>query len=142
MWLWPSRPPTPPRTLCTRPPSCSAHSAHRSGSASCGSSRTAAVRSTSWSPQHLRVLRAARLVVGTRHARAVEYSLTDHHVAHIVLDALRHVQEDDPARDDSAHDDSAHDDSAHDDPAHEERAGPGSSTPATTLPGTPGTPSG
>jgi ArsR family transcriptional regulator, zinc-responsive transcriptional repressor len=92
--------------------------------------------------QHLRVLRAARLVVGTRHARAVEYSLTDHHVAHIVLDALRHVQEDDPARDDSAHDDSAHDDSAHDDPAHEERAGPGSSTPATTLPGTPGTPSG
>jgi DNA-binding transcriptional ArsR family regulator len=43
--------------------------------------------------QHLRVLRTSRLVVGRRHARAVEYSLTDHHIAHIVLDAIRHVQE-------------------------------------------------
>ena len=43
--------------------------------------------------QHLRVLRTSRIVVGHRRARAVEYSLTDDHIAHIVLDALRHVQE-------------------------------------------------
>jgi ArsR family transcriptional regulator, zinc-responsive transcriptional repressor len=44
--------------------------------------------------QHLRVLRTSRLVVAHRRARSVEYSLADEHVAHIVLDALRHVQED------------------------------------------------
>src|SRR6202011_1641188 len=43
--------------------------------------------------QHLRVLRTSRLVVARRRARTVEYSLADEHVAHIVLDALRHVQE-------------------------------------------------
>src|SRR4051794_30391861 len=44
-------------------------------------------------PQHLRVLRTPRLVGGRRRARAVEYSLTDEHIARIVQDALRHVGE-------------------------------------------------
>jgi DNA-binding transcriptional ArsR family regulator len=43
--------------------------------------------------QHLRVLRAARIVSTRREAREIEYSLTDEHVAHIVLDAIRHAQE-------------------------------------------------
>ncbi|MFD5111339.1 ArsR/SmtB family transcription factor [Streptomyces sp. NPDC058391] len=43
--------------------------------------------------QHLRVLRATRIVSARRHAREVEYSLTDDHVAHLVLDAIRHAQE-------------------------------------------------
>jgi DNA-binding transcriptional ArsR family regulator len=43
--------------------------------------------------QHLRVLRGARLVRGTRRGREVAYELTDEHVAHIVLDALTHVRE-------------------------------------------------
>lgn len=43
--------------------------------------------------QHLRVLRTSRLVVGQRRARAVEYSLTDDHIARIVLDALQHARE-------------------------------------------------
>ncbi|MBX3029846.1 MAG: helix-turn-helix transcriptional regulator [Chloroflexi bacterium] len=43
--------------------------------------------------QHLRVLRAMRLVRGDRQGREVVYHLTDDHVAHIAKDALRHVQE-------------------------------------------------
>jgi DNA-binding transcriptional ArsR family regulator len=43
--------------------------------------------------QHLRVLRASRIVTTRREAREIEYSLTDDHVAHIVLDAIRHAQE-------------------------------------------------
>src|ERR671931_2285191 len=43
--------------------------------------------------QHLRVLRTSRLVIGHRRARAVEYSLADDHIAHIVSDALEHVGE-------------------------------------------------
>jgi DNA-binding transcriptional ArsR family regulator len=43
--------------------------------------------------QHLRVLRASRIVIARRQAREVEYSLADDHVAHIVLDAIRHVGE-------------------------------------------------
>lgn len=43
--------------------------------------------------QHLRVLRASRIVQARRQAREIEYSLTDEHVAHIVLDAIRHAQE-------------------------------------------------
>ncbi|MGW6602226.1 ArsR/SmtB family transcription factor [Streptomyces sp. NPDC055036] len=43
--------------------------------------------------QHLRVLRATRIVSARRQAREVEYSLTDDHVARIVLDAIRHAQE-------------------------------------------------
>jgi DNA-binding transcriptional ArsR family regulator len=41
--------------------------------------------------QHLRVLRAAGLVVGERRHREVHYALVDPHVGHIVRDALEHV---------------------------------------------------
>ena len=43
--------------------------------------------------QHLRVLRAAHIVVTRRIAREIEYSLVDDHIAHIVLDAIRHTAE-------------------------------------------------
>jgi DNA-binding transcriptional ArsR family regulator len=43
--------------------------------------------------QHLRVLRTSRIVTTRRQAREIEYSLADDHVAHIVLDAIRHTQE-------------------------------------------------
>jgi DNA-binding transcriptional ArsR family regulator len=43
--------------------------------------------------QHLRVLRTSRIVTARRQARETRYTLTDDHVAHIVLDAIRHVQE-------------------------------------------------
>jgi DNA-binding transcriptional ArsR family regulator len=43
--------------------------------------------------QHLRVLRGSRIVTARRHAREIEYSLADEHVAHIVLDAIRHAAE-------------------------------------------------
>jgi DNA-binding transcriptional ArsR family regulator len=43
--------------------------------------------------QHLRVLRAAHIVTARREAREIEYTLTDAHIAHIVLDAIRHSQE-------------------------------------------------
>jgi ArsR family transcriptional regulator, zinc-responsive transcriptional repressor len=43
--------------------------------------------------QHLRVLRTSRIVTARRHAREIEYSLTDEHVAHIVMDAIRHATE-------------------------------------------------
>lgn len=43
--------------------------------------------------QHLRVLRGARLVVGRRVGKEVRYSLSDNHVAHIVIDALAHAEE-------------------------------------------------
>jgi DNA-binding transcriptional ArsR family regulator len=43
--------------------------------------------------QHLRVLRAARLVAVERRGREAAYSLVDEHVAHIVADAIRHTEE-------------------------------------------------
>jgi DNA-binding transcriptional ArsR family regulator len=43
--------------------------------------------------QHLRVLRTSRIVAARRQARETRYTLTDDHVAHIVLDAIRHAQE-------------------------------------------------
>lgn len=43
--------------------------------------------------QHLRVLRAARLVVGQRVGKEVRYALIDNHVSHIVVDALAHARE-------------------------------------------------
>jgi len=43
--------------------------------------------------QHLKVLRAARLVDTSRRGREVTYTLVDGHVAHIVRDAIRHVGE-------------------------------------------------
>ena len=44
--------------------------------------------------QHLRVLKAAGVVQGDRHGREVLYSLVDDHLAHIVVDAVAHVEED------------------------------------------------
>ena len=41
--------------------------------------------------QHLRVLRAAGLVIGERRHRQVDYRLVDAHVAHIVQAALAHA---------------------------------------------------
>lgn len=46
--------------------------------------------------QHLKVLRAARVVTASRRAREVVYTLSDEHVSHIMLDALRHSQEERP----------------------------------------------
>jgi ArsR family transcriptional regulator, zinc-responsive transcriptional repressor len=43
--------------------------------------------------QHLRVLRSSRIVAARRQAREIEYTLTDDHVAHIVMDAIRHAGE-------------------------------------------------
>lgn len=43
--------------------------------------------------QHLRVLRGAGLVTAGRRGREVEYTLADDHVAHVVLDLLRHADE-------------------------------------------------
>ncbi len=43
--------------------------------------------------QHLRVLRAERLVTGRRRGREVAYALSDDHVAHIVRDAVTHANE-------------------------------------------------
>lgn len=43
--------------------------------------------------QHLRTLRAARLVEGQRRGREIAYSLSDDHVAHIVRDAVLHGSE-------------------------------------------------
>ena len=46
--------------------------------------------------QHLRILRAAGVVVGRRRGREVVYSLADTHVARIVADAVTHAGETDP----------------------------------------------
>lgn len=43
--------------------------------------------------QHLRVLKAAGVVIGERDGREVRYHLVDHHLAHIVVDAITHARE-------------------------------------------------
>lgn len=43
--------------------------------------------------QHLRVLKSAGVVRGERSGREVLYRLADDHLAHIVVDAVAHVQE-------------------------------------------------
>lgn len=43
--------------------------------------------------QHLRVLKSAGVVAGKRHGREVVYQLVDGHLAHIVVDAVTHVEE-------------------------------------------------
>jgi ArsR family transcriptional regulator, zinc-responsive transcriptional repressor len=43
--------------------------------------------------QHLRVLKSAGVVHGERHGREVLYGLVDEHLAHIVVDAVTHVEE-------------------------------------------------
>lgn len=43
--------------------------------------------------QHLRTLRQTGLVAASRAGKEVSYELADRHVAHVVADALAHVQE-------------------------------------------------
>ncbi|WP_018296839.1 ArsR/SmtB family transcription factor [Corynebacterium lubricantis] len=43
--------------------------------------------------QHLRTLRQAGLVSTSRHGNEVEYSLADHHVSHVIDDAIAHSRE-------------------------------------------------
>ncbi|AOS65044.1 ArsR/SmtB family transcription factor [Actinoalloteichus hymeniacidonis] len=47
--------------------------------------------------QHLRVLKSAGVVIGTRQGREVVYRLVDEHLAHIVVDAVTHVDEPQPS---------------------------------------------
>jgi DNA-binding transcriptional ArsR family regulator len=46
--------------------------------------------------QHLKILKAAGVVTGERAGREVLYRLVDHHLAHIVVDAVDHAGEDSP----------------------------------------------
>lgn len=46
--------------------------------------------------QHLKILKAAGVVTGERSGREVLYQLVDHHLAHIVIDAVAHAGEDKP----------------------------------------------
>ncbi|BDB41686.1 MULTISPECIES: ArsR/SmtB family transcription factor [Mycobacterium] len=46
--------------------------------------------------QHLKILKAAGVVSGERSGREVLYRLADHHLAHIVVDAVAHASEDNP----------------------------------------------
>ena len=46
--------------------------------------------------QHLRTLRDAGIVSVSRTGREALHSLADHHIAHVVDDAIAHVLEDDP----------------------------------------------
>lgn len=43
--------------------------------------------------QHLRVLRGAGVVKGSRRGREIAYTLVDEHIAHIVADAISHAGE-------------------------------------------------
>lgn len=42
---------------------------------------------------HLRLLRAARLVRGTRHNKQVFYETADEHIAHMLTDMIEHAME-------------------------------------------------
>ncbi|MBU9765713.1 winged helix-turn-helix transcriptional regulator [Mycobacterium sp. TNTM28] len=46
--------------------------------------------------QHLRILKQAGVVTNERAGREVLYSLVDHHLAHIVADAVAHAGEEHP----------------------------------------------
>ncbi|MCB9764588.1 MAG: helix-turn-helix transcriptional regulator [Alphaproteobacteria bacterium] len=66
----------------------------RQGPMSAGAlARLAGVEQSAMSHQ-LRVLRDARLITAERDGKRVIYQLADHHVAHIVEDALSHASED------------------------------------------------
>jgi DNA-binding transcriptional ArsR family regulator len=43
--------------------------------------------------QHLRTLRQANIVTVTRTGREATYQLADHHIAHVIEDAITHVRE-------------------------------------------------
>ena len=66
---------------------------HRHGPTSAGELQAVAgVEQTAMSHQ-LRILREAKLVSTERRGRRVIYDLVDHHIAHIVGDAVAHVTE-------------------------------------------------
>jgi DNA-binding transcriptional ArsR family regulator len=46
--------------------------------------------------QHLRTLRQAGIVTVSRSGREAVYQLADHHIAHVVDDAITHVLEETP----------------------------------------------
>ena len=46
--------------------------------------------------QHLRTLRQAGLVTAVRDGKEVTYHIADHHVTHVIADALVHSQEPSP----------------------------------------------
>ncbi len=46
--------------------------------------------------QHLKILKAAGVVAGERSGREVLYRLADHHLSHIVIDAVEHAGEGKP----------------------------------------------
>lgn len=43
--------------------------------------------------QHLKILRQAGVLTGRRRGREIAYSIADHHVIHIALDAIEHANE-------------------------------------------------
>lgn len=43
--------------------------------------------------QHLKILRQAGVLTGRRRGREIAYSIADHHVTHIALDAVEHAGE-------------------------------------------------
>lgn len=43
--------------------------------------------------QHLRTLREAQVIAGTRRGREIEYRLADDHILHVVQDAIAHAVE-------------------------------------------------
>ena len=51
--------------------------------------------------QHLRVLRQVGIVTVSRSGREAEYQLADHHIAHVIDDAIAHVLEE-PSDDEGA----------------------------------------
>lgn len=46
--------------------------------------------------QHLRILRQAGVLTGRRRGREIAYSIADHHVTHIAIDAIEHAKERNP----------------------------------------------
>ena len=63
------------------------------GTLSAGELQKAAGLEQSAMSHQLKVLRQARLVTSQRDGKRVIYQLADHHVAHIVKDAVRHAAE-------------------------------------------------
>jgi len=65
----------------------------RSGALSVGALAKACSLEQSAMSHQLRLLREARLVKARRVGKSVSYSLADHHVAHVICDAIAHVSE-------------------------------------------------
>ncbi|HBP0978991.1 metalloregulator ArsR/SmtB family transcription factor [Comamonas sp. Y6] len=65
------------------------------GSSSVGEIAECLDLSQSLVSHHLRLLRGARLVKGTRQAKQVFYEVADMHVSQVLLDMASHVSEDD-----------------------------------------------